>query len=86
MDINEYVFNEIMSVQTKTDKTLVLCLDLMSKYLNKIDFNVDEKNRVFYYVFSKDLFDKNLSKEELFTLNQHGWHLDNNKKKIILYI
>ena len=86
MDINEYVFNEIMSVQTKTDKTLVLCLDIMSKYVKKIDFNVDEKNRVFYFVLTKEVFDKNLSKEELFNLNQHGWHLNSDKKNIILYI
>ena len=86
MDVNEYVFNEIMGVQTKTDKTLVLCLDIMYKYLNNIDFNIDENNRVFYYVSVKDLINKGLSKEELFNLNQHGWYLDSEKKKIILYI
>lgn len=86
MEINEYVFNEIMNNQTKTDKTLVLCLDIMSKYVKTIDFNVDEKNRVYYYVLTKDILNNNLTKEELFNLNQHGWHLNSDKKNIILYI
>lgn len=84
--VNEYMFEEIMSQKNENKTSVSLSLDNMFRYVSNIELTCDEDYNPFYKVESKQLYEKNLELSDLFELNQYGWHLNDDKEFLILYI
>lgn len=84
--VNEYMFNEIMSMPSVKNCSLIIALDKMAEYDKNIKLLTTEKHEVFYQVNADTIRKMDINNEDLLTLNQSGWVLSENKKFLEYYI
>lgn len=84
--INEYMFNEIMSIPSEKTISLGLSINKMYQYCKDIKILQDDKYNIYYQVDANLIKEKVDDLSELMELNQGGWVLSENKKFLVFYI
>lgn len=84
--INEYMFNEIMSIPSEKTISLGLSINKMYQYCKDIKILQDDKYNIYYQVDANIIKEKVDDLSELMELNQGGWVLSENKKFLVFYI
>lgn len=84
--INEYMFNEIMSIPSEKTISLGLSINKMYQYCKDIKILQDDKYNIYYQVDANIIKEKVDNLSELMELNQGGWVLSENKKFLVFYI
>ena len=84
--INEYLFNEIMSIPSEKTISLGLSINKMYQFCKDIKILQDDKFNVYYQVDAKVIKEKVDDPSDLMELNQGGWVLSEDKKFLIFYI
>ena len=84
--VNEYMFNEIMQMQSDKNGSLILALEKMSNYCKDIKLLTTDKNDVYYQVKANAIKQLDLDNSELLALNQQGWVLSKNGEFLEFFI
>jgi hypothetical protein len=84
--INEYLFNEIMSIPSEKTISLGLSINKMYQFCKDIKILQDDKFNVYYQVDAKIIKEKVDDPSDLMELNQGGWVLSEDKNFLKFYI
>ena len=84
--VNEYLFNEIMSIPSEKTISLGLSINKMYQFCKDIKILQDDKFNVYYQVDAKVIKEKVDDPSDLMELNQGGWVLSEDKNFLKFYI
>lgn len=84
--VNEYLFNEIMSIPSEKTISLGLSINKMYQFCKDIKILHDDKYNVYYQVDAKIVKEQVDDPSDLMELNQGGWVLSEDKNFLIFYI
>jgi hypothetical protein len=84
--VNDYIFNEVMSIPSEKTISLGVSISKMSQFCSDIKILQDDEYNIYYQVDANVIKEKVDDLSDLMELNQGGWVLSENKKFLVLYI
>lgn len=80
--MNRYVFDKVFNLESNHSTSLINSLKLLNKYI-KIDLIMTDKNEYVYKGKITDLLLSEITTDELLTIRNADWGIDNENKNII---